>query len=213
MHWHRLWTCICSPMRAVSGAGKRAPFLLLPGPAPIEPGRARARRTLARQPAGSLPNRPSEAERWLSIFGSVVATRDVTTCWRGSWVREAVRSLVSDSSATPRPEREAVGVGVRWGRRPVAKKGAAQMDRLGTHFRSLCWRGGGHSLRGEAASGRRCGKLGFRRDGELRDRPHSGRARTGEGSPDPSPPRTKQKSDEGKNPDASASHHKAETIV
>ena len=36
-------------------------------------------------------------------------TRRANSCWRGSWVREAVRSLVSDSSATPRPEREAEG--------------------------------------------------------------------------------------------------------
>jgi hypothetical protein len=33
----------------------------------------------------------------------------VTTCWRGSWVGAAVRSLVTDSSAMPRPEREAEG--------------------------------------------------------------------------------------------------------
>jgi len=40
-----------------------------------------------------------------------------------------VRSYVSDSSAPPGSEREAVGAGVRRGRRPVAEKGAAQKDR------------------------------------------------------------------------------------
>jgi hypothetical protein len=88
----------------------------------------------------------------------------------------------------PVAEREAVGAGIRWGRRPVAERGAAQRDRIGTHNGSLCWRGGGHSLPGAAASGRRCGKLGLRRVGELRDRVRSGRARTGEGAADPSPP-------------------------
>ncbi len=55
------------------------------------------------------PNLSREAEHWLPVFWSVVATRGVPTCWRGSWVREEGRSLVSDSSATPRPEREAEG--------------------------------------------------------------------------------------------------------
>ena len=87
----------------------------------------------------------------------------------------------------PVAEREAVGAGVRRGRRPEAEKGAAQKDRIGPHSRSLCWTGGGHSLPGAAASGRRCGKLGFRRDGELRDRKRSGRARTGEGGERPFP--------------------------
>ena len=32
------------------------------------------------------------------------------------------------------------------------------MDRLGSHFRSLCWRGGGHSLHGAAASGEGIGE-------------------------------------------------------
>ena len=90
--------------------GRRAHlFLRLPGPAPSEPGRAAARRTLLAQQVGSLPQLPREAEHWLPVFGSVVATRGVPTCWRGWWVRDAGRSLVSDSSATSRPEREAEG--------------------------------------------------------------------------------------------------------
>jgi len=120
------------------GAGKRAPFLLLPGTAPNERGRATARRPITKQPARSLPDYPLEAEQRLPIFRSVVATRGVTTCWHGSWVWEAVRSLLSDSSATPRPEREAEGVGVRWGRRPVAQEGAAQMDRNGPTLSRIC---------------------------------------------------------------------------
>ena len=84
-------------------------FLHLPGSAPNEPGRATARRILAAQPVGSLPQLSPEAERWLPVLRSVVETQGVPTCWRGSWVREAGRSLVSDSSATPRPEREAEG--------------------------------------------------------------------------------------------------------
>ena len=37
----------------------------------------------------------------------------------------------------PTAEREAVGAGVRRGRRPVAEKGAAQKDRIGIHAGSL----------------------------------------------------------------------------
>ena len=121
MRWHRLWSCICSPMRVVSVAGKRAPFLLLPGAAPTERGRAAARRTLSKQPARSLPDLPSEAEQWLPNFGSAVATRGVTTCWRDSWGWEAARSLVSDSSATPR---SGAG-GRRRGRQAGLKAGSA----------------------------------------------------------------------------------------
>ena len=71
----------------------------------------------------------------------------------------------------PVAEREAVGEGVRRGRKPVAEKGAAQMDRHWPTLARICaGKGVGHSFVGEAASGRRCGELGFLWDGELRDR-------------------------------------------
>jgi hypothetical protein len=135
------------------------------------------------QPVRSLPNysrRLSDGCHFLEGGGS---RRRDNSCWRGSW-REGRGAEPSTAIHPRRPvaEREAVGAGVRWGRRPVAERGAAQRYRIGTHNGSLCWRGGGHSLPGAAASGRRCGKLGFRRDGELRDRARSGLSRTGEGS-------------------------------
>ena len=103
------YASVCSKGGQVSRQESAHLFLHLPGPAPTEPGRATARRTLATQPVGSLPQLNPEAERWLPVFGSVVATRGVPTCWRGSWVRKEERSLVSDSFATPRLEREAEG--------------------------------------------------------------------------------------------------------
>ena len=76
-----------------------------------------------------------------------------------------MRSFISDSSATPRPKPKAEG------RRPVAKEGASQMDRRWPTYSRICaGKGVGHSFVGEAASGRRCGELGFLWDGELRDR-------------------------------------------
>ena len=72
------------------------------------------------------------------------------------------------------------------------------MDRHGTNtIANLCWEGGGTV---SPAKPRREGVAktglcraphnpwGFCWDGELRDRSRSGRARTGEGSPDSSPP-------------------------
>ena len=62
------------------------PFLLLPGTAPNERGRAAARRPIATQPVGSLPNCPSEAEHWLAnLWVCGGSTRRDNSCWRASW--------------------------------------------------------------------------------------------------------------------------------
>ena len=125
--------------------GKRAHlFLHLPGAAPSEPGRAAARRTLVAQQVGSLPQLPREAEHWQPVFGSVLATRGVPTCWRGSWVREAGAEPPQRFFCDALP-----GAG---GRRPVAKEGAAQKDRNGPTLSRICaGEGVGHSFAGEAA--------------------------------------------------------------
>ena len=77
------------------------------------------------------------------------------------------------------------------GRRPVAQEGAAQMDRNGeTLSEAVLERWWAQSRRqGRIQEG--VAETGFRWDGELRDRLRSGRARTGEGSPDSSPPKEK----------------------
>ena len=58
------------------------------------------------------------------------------------------------------------------------------MDRRWPTYSRICaGKGVGHSFAGEAASGRRCGKLGFRRDGELRDRSSADGLELGKGRP------------------------------
>ena len=159
------------------------PFLLLPGSAPIERGRAPARRPFSKRPSRSLPDysrRLSDGCHFLEGDGS---KRRDSFCWHASCRKDAVRSIHSDSSVPPRS-----GAGGRRRERQAGPttgsgEGAAQRDRIGTHSRSLCWRGGGHSLPGAAASGRRCGKLGFRRDGELRDRSSADGLELGKGRP------------------------------
>jgi len=67
-------------------AGNTYPTLRLPGPAPNEPGRATARRSIAKQPARSLPKLFPEAEQWLpTIRRRGGSTRRDNSCWRASW--------------------------------------------------------------------------------------------------------------------------------
>lgn len=93
--------------------------------------------------------------------------------------QEEVRSLIGDSSATPRKEREAEG---RQRKRSGAE-GSPRAAILGVCAGKMAGTVSPRRSRIRKALRRRS----FRWEGELRDRARSGRARTGEGSPDPLP--------------------------
>jgi hypothetical protein len=80
------------------------------------------------------------------------------------------------------------------------RSGPTQLDRkpAQTLSRVCAGEAAGTVSCGRAASGRRCGNLGFRWDGESRDRRSSGRARAGEGSQDSSPPDSKERNGRAK---------------
>jgi len=64
-----------------------APFLLLPGTAPNERGRAAARRPIPERPARSLPNYPRRLSNGRQSLGAEVgSTRCDNSCWHGSWM-------------------------------------------------------------------------------------------------------------------------------
>jgi hypothetical protein len=105
--------------------------------------------------------------------------------------REGGRSLLSDSS----------GAATERSGRSQATPGAVSVERSGTdgsllgkRSPSLRRESGGAVSAAKPRGGRRYGnRPGCRWDGELRDWTRSGLARTGEGSPDPSPPKEKAK--------------------
>ena len=174
MRWHRLWSCICSPMRVVSVAGKRAPFLLLPGAAPTERGRAAARRTLSKQPARSLPDLPSEAEQWLPNFGPAVATRGVPTLVGAARGCER-RCGASSAILLRRPARSGRPKAVSAGR------SGAEESPLANILANLCGKGGGAQVRRRSRVGKALRKpLGFLLGWGVESSFTGERARTGE---------------------------------
>jgi hypothetical protein len=89
------------------------------------------------------------------------STRRDNCCWCAScWARRRCGASPAIHLRRPVAEREAVGAGVRWGRRPVAEKGAAQRDRLGTTLpESVLERWRAQSPRRSRVRGRHRGKL------------------------------------------------------
>ena len=136
-----------------------------PGGAPIERGRAMSEEALIKLAGAKPPRKPRRLSNGQLTFGGRRTAGEVPAFLLARRVEGGTRRGASSAIYPRRPaaEREAAGVGVRRGRRPVAKKGAARMDRLGPTIPGVCaGKMEGTVSPAPAASGRRCGNLGFR---------------------------------------------------